>query len=397
MAKRSDKSAKVVMKVLFYLLCIAMGLWVGTYVASSTEGGYGNLILYLIGGVAAVLLALLVQIIVHELGHLLAGLAGGWRFLAFRVLSVMLVRSGGKLRLTNFNIPGTAGQCLMSPPERPAAECRLTLYNAGGFAANIILAIVALALFVACHDGMGFFAQAFVLSLVATGLVLALQNGVPMLVGGTPNDGLNLRLLRRDPASARHFVGMLRCNALTMQGVRLKDMPDDIFALDDGDDRSSSLVQGTMFARLCRALDALDLDAAQSEADALAALGDDLPAIYAGELHREQLFLSLVMRGGGGEAERLYDKHLRDYLKAMSAWQLSSLRVMYAYALLHDRDEQAAVELRARFDRKAAGYFSPADAESERDLMRLVDERRADGAQSGHEPSAGADGRTGIK
>ena len=81
----------------------------------------------------------------------------------------------------------------------------------------------------------------------------------------------------------------------------------------------------------------------------------------------------------------------------MSAWQLSSLRVMYAYALLHDRDGQAAAELRARFDRKAAGYFSPADAESERDLMRLVDERRADGAQSGHEPSAGADGRTGIK
>ena len=71
------------------------------------------------GGIAAMVLGLaagfFVQLVLHEGGHLAAGLAAGYGFVSFRVGSWMVIRRAGRLRLVRYRLSGTGGQCLLSP------------------------------------------------------------------------------------------------------------------------------------------------------------------------------------------------------------------------------------------------------------------------------------------
>ena len=258
--------------------------------------------------------AIIVQIIIHECGHMAAGLAAGWRLVALRIFGLMLVRRGRQFVLASSHIPGTGGQCLMSPPDRPTAQCRLTLYNAGGFAANLITAAASLAV------------------LLLAGRQMFIQNGVPLVLAGIPNDAMNIRYLRRDPAEADALLAMMRANAMMQDGIRLKDMPDSLFAGAQADGRQRGPISSSLdIMLLCRAIDMHDFTLAGRLADDISSRNDGtLPAIYDGEVGRERLFLALIARRPHDEIERLYDKKLRSYVKTMSSWQLSSVRLLYA-------------------------------------------------------------------
>ena len=78
------------------------------------------------------------QIILHELGHLIGGLLSGYRFLSFQAMGIVLVNDGGKLRVTRFNMDGALGQCLMTPPDVPSDKMPVVVYNAGGVVMNVI-------------------------------------------------------------------------------------------------------------------------------------------------------------------------------------------------------------------------------------------------------------------
>lgn len=368
------KAAKAIAITAFYAACILLGVFIGRHVGD-TPGGFAALMLHLIIGIGLLMAAIIVQIIIHECGHLVAGLVAGWRLVALRIFGLMLVRRGRKFVLASSHIPGTGGQCLMSPPDRPAAQCRLTLYNAGGFAANLITAAASLAVLLLAGRQMGFAGQTFTLSMAVSGAFLFIQNGVPLVLAGIPNDAMNIRYLRRDPAEADALLAMMRANAMMQDGIRLKDMPDSLFAGAQADGRQRGPISSSLdIMLLCRAIDMHDFTLAGRLADDISSRNDGtLPAIYDGEVGRERLFLALIARRPHDEIERLYDKKLRSYVKTMSSWQLSSVRLLYALALLHDGDTEAAHRLRTRFDKMAAGYFSPADAESERELMACID------------------------
>ena len=369
------KAAKAIAIATFYAACILLGVFIGKHVAGGTPGGFAALILHLLGGLGLLMAAIIVQIIIHECGHMAAGLAAGWRLVALRIFGLMLVRRGRQFVLASSHIPGTGGQCLMSPPDRPAAQCRLTLYNAGGFAANLITAAASLAVLLLAGRQMGFAGQTFTLAMAVAGAFLFIENGVPLVLGGIPNDAMNIRYLRRDPAEADALLAMMRANAMMQDGIRLKDMPDSLFAGAQADGRQRGPISSSLdIMLLCRAIDMHDFTLAGRVADDISSRNDGtLPAIYDGEVGRERLFLALIARRPHDEIERLYDKKLRSYVKTMSSWQLSSVRLLYALALLHDGDTEAAHRLRTRFDKMAAGYFSPADAESERELVACID------------------------
>ena len=58
------------------------------------------------------------QLIVHEAGHLVCGLITGYKFVSFRVFSYTLYKEDDKCKVKKFSLSGTAGQCLLSPPDR---------------------------------------------------------------------------------------------------------------------------------------------------------------------------------------------------------------------------------------------------------------------------------------
>ena len=71
------------------------------------------------GSIVCTLVAFILQIVLHEGGHLLFGLLSGYRFVSFRIFNWTLIRQEGKFRLKRFGIAGPGGQCLMLPPDQP--------------------------------------------------------------------------------------------------------------------------------------------------------------------------------------------------------------------------------------------------------------------------------------
>ncbi len=99
-------------------------------------------------GIMLVFVVLLFPVVVlsvtaHEFGHFLFGRLSGYGFVSFRVLNWVLLRDNGRRRVKRFSIPGTLGQCLMAPPEKPISRIPSTAYFLGGVVMNLLLAAVA--------------------------------------------------------------------------------------------------------------------------------------------------------------------------------------------------------------------------------------------------------------
>ncbi len=59
-----------------------------------------------------------VQVLIHEAGHLIAGIISGYEFVSFRIFSITFIKENGRLTKKKFSSAGTVGQCLMVMPHR---------------------------------------------------------------------------------------------------------------------------------------------------------------------------------------------------------------------------------------------------------------------------------------
>ena len=170
------------------------------------------------------LFSIFLQVLLHEGGHLVCGLATGYRFVSFRIFNLTFIRKDGKLCIKRFSLAGTGGQCLLTPPERPLEDIPTTLYNLGGVLANLLTAILAF-LPLLTVDGLPYLLKFFLLMLSLIGILLAGMNGIPMKMGGIGNDADNMRLLLKDSKSKQALVTQLRINALvTKRTARAEEL-----------------------------------------------------------------------------------------------------------------------------------------------------------------------------
>ncbi|MGX8680825.1 MAG: site-2 protease family protein, partial [bacterium] len=87
---------------------------------------------------AMLFVGIMIHLIVHEAGHMVFGLLTHYRFSSFRIGSWMLQKNASGFHLKRFSIPGTAGQCLMVPPQ-DQKNFPYVLSNLGGGLANLIV------------------------------------------------------------------------------------------------------------------------------------------------------------------------------------------------------------------------------------------------------------------
>ena len=198
------------------------------------------------------LFSIFLQVLLHEGGHLVCGLATGYRFVSFRIFNLTFIRKDGKLCIKRFSLAGTGGQCLLTPPERPLEDIPTTLYNLGGVLANLLTAILAF-LPLLTVDGLPYLLKFFLLMLSLIGILLAGMNGIPMKMGGIGNDADNMCLLLKDSKSKQALVTQLRINALVQEGMRPKDMPAEWFSqTEDINYKGTPLPMGTPVDHLGR-------------------------------------------------------------------------------------------------------------------------------------------------
>lgn len=269
---------------LMFLSFLALGGVCGVVIArhmdtiSAPDQTLGETLSFFAGMILVLYALLLLQIVVHEGGHLLFGLLSGYRFSSFRVASFMWIRQEGKLRFRRLSLAGTGGQCLMDPPDLVDGKLPVVLYNLGGSILNLLSAVLSLILWRLTLD-LAFWPVVFLMSALI-GVVFALVNGIPLRMGAVDNDGHNALSLGKDPAALRAFWIQMKMAALQTQGVRLKDMPEEWFAVPDEAGMQNSLVAVLAVFRCNRLMDEHRFQTAREEMGKLLAGQSALMGIY---------------------------------------------------------------------------------------------------------------------
>lgn len=160
---------------------------------NSTKNYLFTIILLFLG----MYMAMFLQIIIHESGHLIFGLLTGYRFLSFRVGSFMLLKKNGKFHLCRMSLAGTGGQCLLAPPEMKDGKFPYFLYNLGGALTNLISAALFAGIAVLCRNVS--LLSTFLMMSAIFGVIFAITNGIPMRLGTIDNDGYNILSIRKSP------------------------------------------------------------------------------------------------------------------------------------------------------------------------------------------------------
>lgn len=313
---------------------------------------------------------LYLHLIIHEAGHLVFGLLTGYRFSSFRIGSLMLVRTDGKLAFKRLSLAGTGGQCLMTPPDLIDGKIPFVLYNLGGSLMNLFTSLLALLLTFPLR-GMPLLSMLpWIFAVV--GIALALMNGIPMPMGMVHNDGCNAVSMAKSPAALRAFWIQLKVNEATSQGIRLKDLPDQWFELPGGGDLKNSMVMTIAVFACNRLMDAQNFDVAREKIDALLHGAQPIIGLYRHLLICDRLYCEWIGASNADVIDALNTKAQRKFMKSMKTFP-TVIRTNYVCALLHEHDAAKAMQYKAQFEKCAAKYPYASDIESERELIAYAE------------------------
>lgn len=196
---------KIVNALLQLVGIVAVGAVVGYSVGkiagdSLSRVDKPNIILLLITGV----LFFILQIVVHEAGHLFFGLLSGYRFISFRVFDFKIIKDeNGKFKIRYERLAGTGGQCLMRAPEYVEGKFKFKLYLLGGVIFNVLFSIVFWLILPSYYT--------FLFALI--GFTLAFLNLIPMGF----NDGMTFYHASKDETT--RFVLYLQLEYVYYQSI----------------------------------------------------------------------------------------------------------------------------------------------------------------------------------
>ena len=318
---------------------------------------------------AAIFIGFLATIIVHECGHLVFGLLSGYGFCSFRVGNLMLYKSNGKYKFRRFKMVGTGGQCLLTPPEPKDGVYPIKLYMLGGVIFNLTLTALSTIFFLVCPDIPLLSITAF--STATLSLLIALTNGIPMVVSGIANDGLNARSMADDPMAVEALMTQLRINEAQTNGMSLAQMPKEWFELDRSADRTNPLLSSIKVFEVNRICAEGDPERAEREIELL--LNGDWQILG---VHRSLLILDLVtfklINHGRNASINLYlTPELNAFTNSMKNYS-SVIRTEYVAALIRNGDRSEAEKQRARFEKVAKNNPSTGALDDERRIMDMA-------------------------
>ncbi len=288
----------------------------------------------------------IIQTILHELGHMIAGLISGYEFSSFRIFQFTWIRENGKVKFKKFSLKGTAGQCLMIPPKDRGLEYPIIFYNIGGVLMNFISSVLFLIF------GFTLKNEVFVFMCIP-GFYLALTNGIPLQINGIANDGKNIVDIRKSKTAKKAMDTLLRCNALQMHGIRLKDMPQEWFVAEEPCDLRNIHVCTLIYLDLCRESDKGNYVEYEKKVKEFLGKETALLEIYRCELKCELIFVYIKQRRYD-EAEKLY-MEMEQYLNRTKMF-LEHYPLMYGYQKLVKQNQGNAEKLLTEYEKMKKTY-----------------------------------------
>ena len=358
--------------VFYMLLGAACGIFDLMYMdtAGQSENGLFSEIIPLALMLIGIYAAMLIQLIIHEAGHLIFGLMTGYRFSSFRIANLMWVKLDGRIQCRKLHIAGTGGQCLMIPPDLKDGKMPVMLYNFGGAIINLATAVLCVGLSFLCSArSLGW---TILMIFAVIGLAFALINGLPIKMGSVNNDGRNTLELSRSEEATRAFWIQMKVNEQIAKGLRLKDMPDEWFKVPSDELMKNGIIATTGMLACNRLMDQQRFDEADTLMKRLLSQQNGVIGLYRNLMVCDQMYVEMI---SGNRKEILNEMRTRDQMRVMKAMKKypSVLRTEYVYALLVEQNLKKAEKLMTQFRQCAKSYPYPSEIESERQLMALAD------------------------
>lgn len=307
------------------------------------------------------ILSFIIHIILHELGHLIFGLLTGYKFVSFRIGSITFVKEDNKFKIKRFNIPGTAGQCLMDPPEMTKdGDFPFVIYNLGGVFVNLLISIISFIVFRSIDYPYNIIPSAFFIS----GVFVLITNGIPLKIGGMPNDAYNIIAMKNHKDSRKAFYMQLKVNALLTYGNRPKDIGIEKFKLDENNDLSNPLNTSMKLIEYDYYLDKLDIEKAKEILNSFIPYLPKMVPIYRNEINLERIFLELVGGCDKNFIDSLYSENLEKYVE-LAKFMINKKRFLLAYELYYNEDRNKALEIYEELKDLAKTYPIKGEAKME--------------------------------
>lgn len=350
---------------------IIAGIIIGVVSDSGeSDGDFFTFLIYF----ALFILAYMLQLVLHELGHLICGFLSGYEFISFRIGSLTFVKENDKIVIKKFKIMGTGGQCLMMPPEGNGYDCPYFLYNLGGVLMNTVISCLCVAAYLLLP--MPKMVAAFLIFIACIGLFDLILNGIPMKIGGIANDGYNMLSIGRDKTIRNAFYTQLRVNGLIYRGTRLKDMPLEWFELPFDADLNNPLFSSIKMLEGSYYEDKKEFDKAKQCFENLLNSAPKLIKLLENEIKCALLFYETIGEGRREVIDDLYTNDLKKYIKATNCY-ISRKRLMYAYALIIEKDSVKADKVLKEIDVVKKTYPAKAEVEGELEIIEFIKQKYA--------------------
>ena len=228
-------------------------------------------------------------------------------------------------------------------------------------AANLATAAAAFAASIYAESVFGIY---LCVAIMLAGVVAALLNGIPMRIGGVPNDGCTVRMMGRSADMRRMMWVQLKVNALYSRGEMLRDMPDEWFALPDDADMSNHLYATIAGLDASRRMERGDFAGAYDRLETMRAAGDRLIGLFrmehAGQVTMEaaceQMTAGVLTHRSRAEIERVFPEAAERYARLYSRYMISRALTLYIWERFVRRDAEKAAEAARRVRDMAERY-----------------------------------------
>ena len=302
-----------------------------------------NIILLLIAGVVVFIL----QVIIHEAGHLVFGLLSGYKFISFRVFDFKVIKDeNGKLKIRYERLAGTGGQCLMRAPEYVEGKFKYKLYLLGGVTFNLVFSIVFWLVLPSYYT----------LLFALIGFALAFLNLIPMGF----NDGMTFYHASKDETT--RFILFLQLEYVYYQSIGknlLIEQPEIVEKINSLEiTKNNYLTDSLEFIKLDGLEYFFEFDALYNESRKLYIERDDLLPVYKVELMA--LLVKLISLANPEDElleELINDKNLKVRLKQKNP-QTKNILATYEWGIkLDDEKAMLLIEEARKIKNKAPSLY----------------------------------------
>lgn len=276
------------------------------------------------------LITYVMQIIIHEAGHLLFGLITKYKLIMLRIFCFALVRgANGRCSFRIYRCSGSYGQCLMLPMGKE--QYPYVLITLGGIIFNFITAALASMTIILYQPYLPFVHKLGVILFGFYGYGFAALNLLRFSSSGATTDGSVLSALLKDYSARDCNKKQLKAAQYLIYGKTYGEIPLELLSVPVGAELSNPVIGYHKILESYYYMDHREWGSAKECLDLFCPYMEQLPTWLKNTVLMEQLFISIMQGDNTVRSSNIYSG-IKRYLK-QSKSEYSTIRVCAAYEI----------------------------------------------------------------